>query len=146
MPDLRFVTILDERYPFNVRRVFNPPPFLVSRGSDDGQDVRAVAVVGTRSPSSEGLARAQRLGRGLAAERVTVLSGLAKGIDAAAHTGASRPAAGLSPYSGTGCFNPPTPRRTADWQTRSWPLVAPSSRSSFRTRRQRGGRSHSATS
>jgi DNA processing protein len=88
MPELRFVTILDDAYPVNLRRVFNPPPFLVWRGDDDGQDVRAVAVVGTRSPSSEGLARARRLGGGLAAEGVTVLSGLAKGIDAAAHAGA----------------------------------------------------------
>ena len=87
-PAVRFVTILDPVYPLNLRRVFNPPPVLVWRGQDDGQDVRAVAVVGTRTPSDEGVIRARRLGRGLAAEGVTVLSGLARGIDAAAHSGA----------------------------------------------------------
>lgn len=116
-PDLRFVTILDDDYPVNLRRVFNPPPFLVWRGEDDGQDVRAVAVVGTRSPSNEGLARARKLGRGLATEGVTVLSGLAKGIDAAAHSGALEAGGRTVAVLGHGLGRPvypPENRRLAD--------------------------------
>ena len=110
MPELRFVTILDETYPTNLRRVFNPPPFLVWRGDDDGQDVRAVAVVGTRSPSRDGLARAKRLGRGLAEEGVTVLSGLARGIDSAAHAGALEAGGRTVAVLGHGLLLPVYPR------------------------------------
>jgi DNA processing protein len=87
-PRLRFLTILDEDYPATLRVVFNPPPFLVTRGDLRAEDARGVAVVGTRSPSSEGLRRARKLGYELASAGITVYSGLAKGIDAAAHEGA----------------------------------------------------------
>src|SRR5258708_6918669 len=60
-PGLRFMTILDEDYPANLRIVFNPPPFLVMRGALIAEDARGVAVVGTRHPSPEGLRRGRRL-------------------------------------------------------------------------------------
>ena len=85
---LRFLTILDDEYPANLRVVFNPPPFLVLRGELQAEDTRGVAVVGTRHPSDEGLRRARKLGYELASAGITVFSGLAQGIDAAAHAGA----------------------------------------------------------
>lgn len=81
----RLVTVLDEDYPANLRLIFNLPPFLFYRGELSRDDVRSVAVVGTRKPSEEGLSRARKMAAALVGEGVTVLSGLATGIDTAAH-------------------------------------------------------------
>lgn len=78
--------MLDDAYPANLRLVYNRPPFLFVRGDLRTQDERAVAVVGTRRASPAGREQASRLARELAGNDVTVLSGLALGIDTAAHT------------------------------------------------------------
>jgi DNA processing protein len=85
---IRIVTVLDESYPTNLRLVYDRPPFLFFRGELRQEDERAVAVVGTRGASDEGLRQADRLARELVANDVAVLSGLAVGIDGAAHEGA----------------------------------------------------------
>jgi len=82
------VTVLDPEYPANLRLVPNLPPFLFVRGELRDEDVRSVAVVGTREASQAGLRRAQRMSRMLAERDVTVISGLARGIDTAAHRAA----------------------------------------------------------
>lgn len=79
------VTVLDDAYPTNLRLIYNRPPFLFVRGQLSADDQRAIAVVGTRKASSEGLEQAGRLAYELVAAGVTVLSGLALGIDGAAH-------------------------------------------------------------
>lgn len=78
----------DEGYPANLRMIHNHPPFLMGRGSFVSGDERAVAVVGTRRASNDGRAAAYELARQLARRDVTVISGLAEGIDTAAHGGA----------------------------------------------------------
>lgn len=78
----------DEGYPTGLRFIHDPPPVLYVRGRIEREDVEAVAVVGSRVASAYGLAAAERLGRDLAASGVTVVSGLAVGIDGAAHRGA----------------------------------------------------------
>lgn len=85
---IHVITVLDSAYPTNLRHVYNRPPFLFVRGDLREADNRAVAIVGTRSPSDAGLEQASRLSAGLAAQGVTVLSGLARGIDTAAHRAA----------------------------------------------------------
>ena len=85
---VRLITILDDDYPMNLRLVYNPPPFLFVRGRLMPEDDHSVAVVGTRQPRPEGIAQAKQLAGDLARRSVTVLSGLAKGIDSAAHTAA----------------------------------------------------------
>lgn len=79
------VTVLDAAYPTNLRLVYNRPPFLFVRGKLQLEDERAIAVVGTRQASPTGREQAARLARELAGSGVTVLSGLALGIDTAAH-------------------------------------------------------------
>jgi DNA processing protein len=81
------VDTADEDYPANLRMIHNSPPFLMGRGSLSLRDERAVAVVGTRRPSAEGRDAAFEIARQLAERRVTVVSGLAEGIDTAAHSG-----------------------------------------------------------
>ena len=84
---IRLTTVLHDDYPLNLRTIFNPPPFLFYLGElCAAEDARSVAVVGTREASREGLRRAAEMARLLVAEGVTVLSGLARGIDTAAHT------------------------------------------------------------
>lgn len=82
------VTVLDDSYPANLRLIPNLPPFLFYRGEIAESDARSVAVVGTRQPSEEGTRRARRMASALAQRGVTVLSGLARGVDTAAHRAA----------------------------------------------------------
>jgi DNA processing protein len=84
----RLVTVLDPDYPTNLRLIPNLPPFLFYRGTLSDDDARSVAVVGTRQASETGLRRAAQMSRLLARQHVTVVSGLAKGIDTAAHRAA----------------------------------------------------------
>jgi DNA processing protein len=79
------VTVLDPAYPRTLRLIFNLPPFLYVRGRLLERDLRSVAVVGTRKPTEDGLERATRMARLLVDAGVTVVSGLARGIDTAAH-------------------------------------------------------------
>lgn len=85
---IQLITVLDDTYPTNLRMVYDRPPFLFVRGQLRPEDTRALAVVGTRNASAEGLQQAERIARGLVERSITVISGLAKGIDAAAHEGA----------------------------------------------------------
>lgn len=86
--DVRLVTVLDDDYPANLRMVHDHPPFLFVRGSLLPSDERAVAVVGTRTPGTEGVCAARRVAVALSSRKITVVSGMAMGVDAAAHTGA----------------------------------------------------------
>jgi len=82
------VTVLDDDYPSNLRTIFNLPPFLFYQGDLQPDDTLAVAVIGTRNASSEGRRRAGKMASLLAQRGVTVLSGLARGIDTVAHEAA----------------------------------------------------------
>jgi DNA processing protein len=83
----RLVRWDDESFPELLRRVYDPPPVLWVRGALVRQ-AAAVAVVGSRGASAAGRLCARALGRDLGASGVTVVSGLARGIDTAAHEGA----------------------------------------------------------
>lgn len=87
----RLVTWADEAYPDLLRHIHDPPLFLFVRGKLEdaiGEKLPAVAVVGSRTPSSYGRRMAQVLSAGLAERGLTVVSGLARGIDAEAHRAA----------------------------------------------------------
>jgi DNA processing protein len=78
----------DTAYPQALREIYDPPPLLYMRGSLMPSDQRAVAIVGTRNPTAYGQEVTYRLARALAHHGVTVISGLALGIDTIAHTAA----------------------------------------------------------
>jgi DNA processing protein len=82
---LILVTVLDDAYPVNLRMVHDRPPALFIRGRLDAADQRSVAVVGTRRASSAGLDQAAAVARDLVDSDYVVVSGLAAGIDTAAH-------------------------------------------------------------
>ncbi len=82
---IKIVTVLDEDYPTNLRTIYNRPPLLFYYGELREADSRSIAVVGTRKPTKEGLTDASTIAGELADAGVTVVSGLAAGIDTAAH-------------------------------------------------------------
>jgi DNA processing protein len=82
------LTEADDEYPRTLRQIHDPPGVLFRQGTFQPQDELAIAIVGTRHATRYGLAQAERLSSGLARVGFTIVSGLARGIDAAAHRGA----------------------------------------------------------
>ena len=85
---MELVSVLDREYPENLRAVHDRPPLLFVAGRLERGDARSVAVVGTRKPTPAGLELAKAIAGHLATAGYTVVSGLAAGIDTAAHTAA----------------------------------------------------------
>jgi DNA processing protein len=78
----------DPSYPEPLTQIHDPPPLLYTRGAFADVDRFAVAIVGSRRCTPYGLRTAEKLAQSLARAGLTVVSGLARGIDAAAHRGA----------------------------------------------------------
>lgn len=85
---VKIITWQDADYPDNLKNIHDPPPVLYLKGQLDPRDKLAVAVVGSRHASSYGLKMAEGLARELARRGITIVSGMARGIDSAAHRGA----------------------------------------------------------
>lgn len=82
------VSMDSDAYPEPLSRIPDPPPLLYVKGTIEPRDALAIGIVGARRCSPYGLRIAERLASGLARVGITVVSGLARGIDAAAHRGA----------------------------------------------------------
>lgn len=95
------VAIMEDAYPARLREIHQAPPFLFTAGTLLSDD-RAIAIVGSRKASARGLDIATSIATELAKEGVTVLSGLAEGIDAAAHTAALKAGGRTVAIIGTG--------------------------------------------
>ena len=85
---LKLLSVLDPEYPPNLRAVHDRPPLIFMAGRLTSADDRSVAVIGSRRASPAGLRRARALSAGLVGRGYTIISGLAAGIDTAAHTAA----------------------------------------------------------
>jgi len=85
---VKVITLLDDLYPDNLKKIYDPPPFLYMRGGIKKEDYRAIAIVGSRKASTYGRLIAERLSKDLALHGVTIVSGMARGIDTFAHEGA----------------------------------------------------------
>lgn len=84
----RIVTPLDEGYPEPLKTIYDPPLCLYVRGEWLANDAQALAVVGTRRMSHYGAAQTERLAMQAAKAGFTIVSGMARGVDAAAHRAA----------------------------------------------------------
>jgi len=82
------VNLADERYPPVLKRIYDPPPVLYVKGSLDRQDNLAMSIVGSRCCSLYGQEQASRFAHFLGSAGFTICSGMARGIDTAAHQGA----------------------------------------------------------
>ena len=112
----RFLFIDQPGYPALLAQLDDAPPALALLGDPEALDGRAVAVVGSRNASANGQRLAESIGEGLARAGVTVVSGLARGIDAAAHKGAL--AGGRTVAAVAGGVDVPYPEEHADLQRR----------------------------
>ncbi len=85
---IKILTLQSDDYPLLLRKIYDPPPVLYVKGQLTSADNLAVAMVGSRSCGQYGHEQASRLSHLLAAAGFTIVSGLARGIDSAAHRGA----------------------------------------------------------
>ena len=101
-PANHIVTLGDTAYPQALLDVADPPPLLYAKGRIELLNAPSFAVVGSRNATQQGLAHAERFGRALSDAGLTIVSGLAMGIDAAAHRGGLDGAASSIAVVGTG--------------------------------------------
>lgn len=82
------LTLWDKHYPPLLKEIFDAPVLLFVRGQITSQDNYSLAIVGTRRPTPIGISVAERFAKELASMGITIVSGLARGIDTCAHLGA----------------------------------------------------------
>lgn len=131
------VSVLDPRYPQNLLAVHDRPPLLFVAGALAPEDAHSLAVIGSRQASAEGIAAAQEIARHLVERGYTVTSGLAAGIDTAAHRAALAGGGRTVAVIGTGLLHS-YPPQNADLQrliatkcavvSQFWPEAPPSRR------------------
>jgi DNA processing protein len=114
---ISLITVLDAAYPMNLRMVHDRPPALFVRGELREGDERSVAIVGTRSASERGIEQAGSVARSAVDAGYVVVSGLAAGIDTAAHTGTIDAGGRTLAVIGTG-IREVFPKQNADLQER----------------------------
>jgi DNA processing protein len=114
---IRLVTVLDEAYPGNLRTVYDRPPALFVRGGLKPGDDRSVAVVGARKASDHGLEHSARIATDLVGAGYVVVSGLAMGVDTAAHRAALEAGGRTIAVIGSGVLEY-APKRNRDLQDR----------------------------
>jgi len=85
---IKVYTIHDDEYPENLKNIYDPPPVLYVKGELIKEDSLAVSIVGSRKASDYGLKVAERIASRLSELGITIISGMALGIDSAAHRGA----------------------------------------------------------
>ena len=82
------ITLTSPEYPERLKEIYDPPPVLWVRGDVSLLSRPSIAIVGTRHPSPYGMQVAEMIARDLAARRLVIVSGMARGIDTCAHRGA----------------------------------------------------------
>ena len=82
------VTLDDPKFPAQLKQIYDPPLLLYVRGDANVLSKPGIAMVGTRHPTPYGTGMAERLGQDLAARGLAIFSGMARGVDTAAHRGA----------------------------------------------------------
>ena len=96
----------DPRYPPRLKQIYDPPLLLYALGRTELLDSHQVAVVGTRRPTQYGRVVAQKLGKEMCSIGLTLVSGMARGIDGAAHRGALDAGGATVAVLGTGVDEP----------------------------------------
>ena len=82
----KIITVWDEEYPQILKKIYDPPLVLYLLGEFNENDKYSIAVVGTRNPTNYGKVQAEKIVRDLVDQNITIVSGLARGIDSVAHS------------------------------------------------------------
>lgn len=85
--NIKYITILDENYPNNLKHIYAPPVLLFYKGNIELLKYKGIAIIGSRKATNYGMNTAFKISKELS-KKYVVISGLAKGIDSAAHNGA----------------------------------------------------------
>lgn len=135
---MHLLSVLDPAYPENLRAVYDRPPLIFVAGTLEPADARSVAVIGSRAASARGIETATEVSTHLAVAGYTVISGLAAGIDAAAHLAALQSQRRTVAVIGTGLRHSYPPQNAALQRriasdgavvSQFWPEAPPSRRS-----------------
>lgn len=79
------VTVWDKEYPALLKKIYDPPLLLYFKGNPEEQDNYSIAIVGTRMPTNYGRVQAEKITAELCKNNITIVSGLARGVDSIAH-------------------------------------------------------------
>lgn len=112
-PGRATVTLADAAYPRLLLEIADPPPLLYCHGRTELLNRPALAVVGSRNATAQGASNAEQFARSFSAAGLTIVSGLAQGIDAAAHRGGLAAEGSTIAVLGTGVDNPYPPANAA---------------------------------
>lgn len=123
---VRIITLFDETYPENLKEIFDPPILLYVKGELLAEDLACVAIVGSRRTSFYGRQTAERISQDLAQKGITVVSGMARGIDTASHRGALKGGGRTIAVLGNGLnlIYPPENAKLADEIAQSGALIS----------------------
>jgi DNA processing protein len=86
----KLITLFDSCYPQDLKEIHDPPPLLYLQGNSIPQNKTIIAVIGSRNPTHYGLKITEEICQGLAIRNIVIASGMARGIDSAAHWGCLR--------------------------------------------------------
>ena len=124
--DINILTFFDKEYPGNLKNIYDPPPIIFFKGQIKPQDKKAIAVVGARKSSSYGKLVAESLVGELASRGITIVSGLARGIDSISHQAALKVGTRTIAVFGSGLdiVYPPENKKLADKITGSGAVIS----------------------
>lgn len=113
---VKVISCLEESYPDNLKEIYDPPIVIYVKGTLAADDKYAIGIVGSRRASRYGTGMAERLGYELGLKDFTVISGLARGVDASGHEGALKAQARTIAVLGSGLADiyPPEHKQLAD--------------------------------
>lgn len=103
--NIKIVTLFDNAYPENLKQIYDPPIVLYIKGDLLPEDKNAIAIVGSRRASFYGLSTAEDLAYKLSSRGITIVSGMARGIDTASHKGALKAGGRTMAVLGSGLAN-----------------------------------------
>ncbi len=86
--DIKIINISDDNYPAKLKNIYAPPITIFAKGDISLLNSKSIAIVGSREPSKYGIYVAEKFSKELSKEGITIVSGLARGIDTFAHVGA----------------------------------------------------------
>ncbi len=103
--DIKIISIQDKDYPENLKTIYDPPTILYLKGEFLKQDDLSIAIVGSRRASIYGISCAEKFAFALAELGITVVSGMARGVDSASHRGALKAKGRTIAVLGSGLLN-----------------------------------------